>query len=38
MKYMKGVVITGQNALAVSDRCPLPEKPCSAGAFIRPLI
>lgn len=22
MKYMRGVVITGQNTLAVSDRCP----------------
>ena len=38
MKYMKGVVITGQNALAVSSQCPLPEEPCSTGAFIRPLI
>lgn len=38
MKYMKGVVITGQNTMAVSGRCPLPEKPCPTGAFIRPLI
>ena len=38
MKYMKGVVITGQNTMAVSDRCPLPEEPCPTGAFIRPLI
>ena len=38
MKYMKGVVITGQNTLAVSGQCPLPEEPCSTGAFIRPLI
>lgn len=38
MKYMKGVVITGQNALAVSDQCPLPEAICPTGALIRPLI
>ena len=38
MKYMRGVVITGQNTLAVSDRCPLPEKLCPTGALIRPLI
>lgn len=38
MNYMKGVVITGQNTMAVSDRCPLPEEPCPTGAFIRPLI
>ena len=38
MKYMKGVVITGQNTLAVSGQCPLPEEPCPTGAFIKPLI
>ena len=38
MKYMRGVVITGQNTLAVSDRCPLPEELCPTGALIRPLI
>lgn len=38
MNYMKGVVITWQNTLAVSDRCPLPEEICPTGALIRPLI
>lgn len=38
MKYCKGVVITGENTLAISDRCPLPDAPCDTGAFIRPLI
>ena len=38
MKHMKGVVITGRNTVAVSDQCPLPEEPCSTGAFIKPLI
>ncbi len=38
MKHMKGVVITGQNTLAISDQCPLPEEPCATGAFIKPLI
>ena len=28
MKYCKGVVITGENTMAVSDRCPVPEEPC----------
>lgn len=38
MKYCKGVVITGENTMAVSDRCPVPEEPCPTGALIRPLI
>ena len=38
MKHMRGVVITGQNTLAVSGQCPLPEEPCPTGAFIKPLI
>ena len=38
MRNMKGVVITGKNTLAVSDRCPVPEEPCPTGALIRPLI
>ena len=38
MEYRKGVVITGKNTMAVSDRCPIPEEPCPTGAFIKPLI
>ena len=38
MKYCKGVVITGENTMAVSDCCPVPEEPCPTGALIRPLI
>ena len=38
MRKMKGVVITGENAMAVSGQCPIPEEPCATGAFIRPLI
>lgn len=38
MKYCKGVVITGENTMAVSDRCPVPEESCPTGALIRPLI
>ena len=38
MKYCKGVVITGENTMALSDRCPVPEEPCPTGALIRPLI
>lgn len=30
MKHMKGVVITGQNTMAISDQCPLPEEPLSS--------
>lgn len=26
MEYRKGVVITGKNTMAVSDRCPIPEE------------
>ena len=38
MEYRKGVVITGKNTMAVSDRCSIPEEPCQTGAFIKPLI
>ena len=31
MKYCKGVVITGENTMAVSDRRPVPEEPCPTG-------
>ena len=36
MKYMKGVVITGQNTLAVSGQCPLPENPAPPGRSSSP--
>lgn len=35
MNHMKGVVITGQNAMIISENCPLPEEPYSTGAFAR---
>ena len=38
MKYMKGVVIAGENKMALREDCPLPEKICPTGALIRPLI
>ena len=38
MRTCKGIVIAGKNKLALSDQCPIPEKPCSTGAFLRPLI
>lgn len=38
MNYCKGVVISGVNEMKISDQCPIPEEPCSTGAFIRPLI
>ncbi len=38
MKRQKGVVITGKNTLAISNDCPLPDRICSTGALIKPLI
>ena len=35
---MKGIVITGQNKIEISENCPLPGKICPTGALIRPLI
>lgn len=38
MKHMKGAVITGIGKMEISDKCPLPDKICSTGALIKPLI
>lgn len=38
MKTMNGAVLAGRNRLELSSSCPLPDKPCATGAFVRPLI
>lgn len=38
MKKMSGVVISEKGKMEMSDNCPLPDKICSTGALIKPLI